>query len=348
MKSPLASLFSLISLASLIAGCGSGNDERARVNDTPTVGTIKSTECVYSLPNEALRCGTLTVPEDYDKPKARQIELPYVILPAKSGRPLADPIVYLEGGPGASAMRSIGLNATFDAIRQNRDLIMVEHRGAPGATPSLVCEDDQLVRCRAEFVASGIDLEQYSNVNTARDFEMLRRALKVERWNLFGISYGTTLAMYVMRAFPDGVRSVVLDSPTAPGTDIARADVTSQLDGLSRMAERCKADPTCDAAFPDLRTRFIDTMNRLEVNPMTLTGNSAQVVGSERLGGREFASAVVRGLQVKNILDRMPAFVDAASKRDDQRLSKIFDFSDVSNPQAAEGPELPQGSLGRA
>jgi pimeloyl-ACP methyl ester carboxylesterase len=305
------------------------------------VGSIQSTACAYSVAGETLRCGTLTVPENYARRDGRQITLPYVILPAKSGRPLADPIVYLEGGPGASVVPSIGLNAALGAIRENRDLILLEHRGNPAATPALVCDLGELAPCRADLVAQGIDLEQYNNVNTARDFEMLRRALKIERWNLFGISYGTTLAMYVMRAFPDGVRSVVLDSPTAPGTDIARADVTSQLDGVSRMADRCKVDLACNAAFPDLRARFIDTMNRLDLNPIVVAGTLAQALGTERLDGRAFASSVVRGLQWSASMVRMPALIDAASKRDVPRLSRVLDFSDVPSLSltAAAGPE---------
>src|SRR4051812_21266805 len=49
-------------------------------------------------------CGYLTVPEDRDKPDGRTIRLAVARVKAASATPPPDPIVYLEGGPGLSAL----------------------------------------------------------------------------------------------------------------------------------------------------------------------------------------------------------------------------------------------------
>ena len=49
-----------------------------------------------------VECGTLEVPENWSKPDGRWISLTYVILKSTSATPKADPILYLEGGPGGT------------------------------------------------------------------------------------------------------------------------------------------------------------------------------------------------------------------------------------------------------
>ncbi|MGF1536967.1 MAG: hypothetical protein ACFB4J_10870 [Elainellaceae cyanobacterium] len=56
------------------------------------------------IEGETITCGILTVPEDYDDPDGRQIELTYAILHSLSLAPAPDPIMDLRGGPGGSVM----------------------------------------------------------------------------------------------------------------------------------------------------------------------------------------------------------------------------------------------------
>ncbi len=52
---------------------------------------------------KTMECGIVTVPENYDKPDGRQIELFYMRLFSSSKSPAADPLIYLSGGPGLPA-----------------------------------------------------------------------------------------------------------------------------------------------------------------------------------------------------------------------------------------------------
>src|ERR1044071_8892797 len=50
------------------------------------------------------QCGTLTVPENYDKPDGRKIDLFIARVPAISLNKAPDPLFLIAGGPGTSAV----------------------------------------------------------------------------------------------------------------------------------------------------------------------------------------------------------------------------------------------------
>ena len=56
---------------------------------------------------ETYECGVVTVPENHDIPDGRQIELLFMRLYATTLAPASDPLVYLSGGPGGSALGEI-------------------------------------------------------------------------------------------------------------------------------------------------------------------------------------------------------------------------------------------------
>jgi pimeloyl-ACP methyl ester carboxylesterase len=307
-------------------------------SETPPAARFRETPCQYQLPDEHLRCGVLDVPENYAEPRGRRIQLPVAILESRAATPKDDPILYLNGGPGASSMGWLALTARVGSIRDTREVIVLEPRGAPAATPSLACAPEDLRACYRRFSREGVDLEQYNNVNTAKDVEALRRALGVRQWNLWGISYGTTWAMYVMRAHPEGVRAVVLDSPTAPGADIARADVTSFLDGLSRMQSQCDAQPDCAAAY-GLREGFA----QLNQSPRPLKHDALRAVFGERLTGDALLPILATGLQSARRYKRVPAFLDAALEGDEARMARLLDVPALPMPAHYD---LPDSALG--
>jgi pimeloyl-ACP methyl ester carboxylesterase len=224
-----------------------------------------------------VECGVLTVPEDRAHPKRGDVRLAVAIIRSAVPDPLPDPIVYFSGGPGESARnqteRFLGLD-----FGGRRDVILFDQRGTGVSTPSLDCPEavaptweglaapaparveralhrKALARCRARLVATGIDLDDFDTPATVADAEDLRRALGIEQWNLFGRSYGTTVALEVLRRDPEGVRSAVLDSvfPTDVASDAASL-VRSARRALEQLFAGCEASPACSAAYPSFRT----------------------------------------------------------------------------------------------
>src|SRR5437764_2539182 len=165
-----------------------------------------------------LRCGTVSVPRNYDTPGSGQFKLAAVVVKSLQQPPLPDPVVYISGGPGAP----LTIYADHQArtpYAPRRDLILVDQRGTGRSEPSL-CPDlnDSLVEaniavaeavgtagiedalakrratyssCRDNPITHGFNLKDFGTTVTVSDFDWVRRALGIKRWNVYGESYGT-------------------------------------------------------------------------------------------------------------------------------------------------------------
>src|SRR5262249_16670677 len=77
-----------------------------------TSSNFQSAKCPFDMAEgetegTTLSCGTLTVPEDHNDPNSKPIQLAVAIIHSSSNSPEADPILYLSGGPGDSALGEI-------------------------------------------------------------------------------------------------------------------------------------------------------------------------------------------------------------------------------------------------
>jgi len=182
--------------------------------------------------------GRFSVPEDRGDPRSRRIEIGFVRFRSTNPNPGA-PIVYLAGGPGGSGVATARgpRQPVFLALRQVADVIALDQRGVglsnhiPPCTasrrldPVLVLSEATLAAyygetlrdCVARWRAAGVAVGGYDTEQSADDLEDLRRALGVPRIDLWGISYGTHLAMAAMRRHPRSIGRVALAS--AEGMD---------------------------------------------------------------------------------------------------------------------------------
>jgi pimeloyl-ACP methyl ester carboxylesterase len=218
-----------------------------------------------------LRCGVVDVPRDYAHPQAGQFKLAVVVIRADRQPPASEPVVYLSGGPGGPLTTFTSYQAEHPLV-DGRDIILVDQRGTGHSEPSLcpslagrfaaalveaAIEPAAEARrralfaaCRTQAMAQGIDLADFGTSVTVADFDRVRQALGIARWNLFGVSYGTTIAMTLMALHPRTVRSAVLDSinPPDPMLPPWSANVT---DAVRAFLASCQADAGCGALYPD-------------------------------------------------------------------------------------------------
>ncbi len=125
-------------------------------------------------------------------------------------------------------------------------------------------------RCHEAFRQAGLDPTQFNTANSTRDLVGLMQALGYTSYNLHGTSYGTRLALETVRRHPDApIRSLVLDSPSAPTVDRLRTLATAAYDMVMQLFANCAADPACDAAYPDLPARTAALLDTLEATPLT-------------------------------------------------------------------------------
>jgi pimeloyl-ACP methyl ester carboxylesterase len=254
-------------------------------------------ETACDLPNLSqpvrarLRCGTVSVPRNYGDQGAGIFKLAVVVVRSAEQPSLPDPVVYINGGPGSPLTIYADHQAQIP-YAPRRDLILVDQRGTGRSEPGL-CPDlngrllkaniavaaqptnEALARrkaaymaCQDESIAHGIDLGDFGTEVTAQDFEWVRRALGVKRWNLYGESYGTTVAMTLTAMHPDTVRSAVLDSiyPPEP-TPLWSSIVAGARDAFFAS---CARDGACSSAFPDLANSYRQALERLGKNPLSV------------------------------------------------------------------------------
>ncbi|MDQ2779289.1 MAG: alpha/beta hydrolase, partial [Pseudomonadota bacterium] len=91
------------------------------------------------MANQAL-CGHLSRPLDPAHPAGTAIDIHYAVLPALARNRLPDPVFFIAGGPGQSAMELADvMGARMARLNNRRDLVLVDQRGTGQSAP-LRCE----------------------------------------------------------------------------------------------------------------------------------------------------------------------------------------------------------------
>ena len=231
------------------------------------------------------RCGTLSVYENRATRQGRTIGLRVVVLPATGKNRAADPVFYLEGGPGASVVEGVADIAAEDsALRRNRDLVLVDQRGTGGSYP-LMCNfygppdsiqsylgdftrPADVRRCREKLSAIA-DLTQYTTTVAVADLDDVRSALGAERVNLTGGSYATRFAQEYMRRYATRVRTATLFGLVPPSEAIPQHFGIDAQRSLDAVIAECRGDSACHAAFPRLSDEVRGVFEQLSRGPAT-------------------------------------------------------------------------------
>lgn len=256
-------------------------EETSEESPADEMGTFTEDECPFeTTADEGIRCGYLEVQEDRTDEESAMIALAVAIIPSLSDNPQADPILYLSGGPGDSALADPD-SWLESSLRDEREIILLDQRGTGFSEPNLNCvelerqEEDQSTAeaaeaCQKRLEEDGINLAAYNSAASAADVHELRLALGYEEWNLLGISYGTRLALTVMRDFPTGIRSVVLDSVYPPNVDAYTDQPLTNANAIQALLRGCAADSACNEAFPNIEERFYELVAELNESPVEL------------------------------------------------------------------------------
>ncbi|HSR73155.1 MAG TPA: prolyl aminopeptidase [Kiloniellales bacterium] len=112
---------------------------------------------------------------------------PHVLYWELCGRPDGQPVVFLHGGPGAGA--SPEHRRFFDPAHYR--IVIFDQRGAGRSIPLGA-------------------LDNNTTGHLIADIEALREELGVERWLVFGGSWGSTLALAYAQAHPERVTGLIL------------------------------------------------------------------------------------------------------------------------------------------
>lgn len=259
--------------------------------------------------------GFFEVPEDRRDPKSRKIRLSYVRFASTAAKP-GPPIIYLAGGPGGVATRALA-GPRFPimmALREVADVIAFDQRGtglsnhvperpASKRPPPPFTQAGLTSYFRTDFqeawgdwTKAGVAMTGYNTEQNADDIDDLRRHLAAEKVDLWGISYGTHLALSMLKRHGDRVNRVALASLEGQDQTVKRP---SAVDALLRQVDGLlDADPAVRAAIPDLSVLMRRVHTKMEAAPvkMAATLNGAPV--ELRIGG--FAIQLMAGGLIAN------------------------------------------------
>jgi proline iminopeptidase len=152
-----------------------------------TAGSVKAREVARSAPPRSAARRELYPPvEPYRHGYLRVSDI-HEIYYEESGNPAGKPAVFLHGGPGAGSDRRA--RQFFDP--QHYRIVVFDQRGCGRSRPSA-------------------SLVENTTWHLVADIERLRKHLGIERWLVFGGSWGSTLALAYAEANPERVSEIVL------------------------------------------------------------------------------------------------------------------------------------------
>jgi pimeloyl-ACP methyl ester carboxylesterase len=362
------SVWMIVIVALLLAACNTQPtpaSTSATTTPAPTsVPRFAKTDCWFKAPvGRDVECGWLTVPEDHAKPAGNTIKLAVARFKSDASTPQPDPIVYLEGGPGGSPLKSwpAQFDATFGPLAAKRDVILFDQRGTGYAQPALDCPEikqetldtldqnlslDQsaaltakaAAQCHDRLVQSGVNLAMYNSVQNAADVEALRQAMGYDQINLYGISYGTRLALETLRDFPKGIRSVVID-----GVVPLQADTYLQTPGngeqaLNAVFKACEEDATCNKNYPNLSQVLSDLKTKFDKDPVQLgitlhSGEKKQAL----INGDSLIGILFQSLYLTQLIPAIPRIIYDVRDGNYDMLAGLVSLNPVLSDEISMG-----------
>lgn len=180
-----------------------------------------------------------------------EVAVPHRLYVEESGNPQGIPVVFVHGGPGAGTQP---LHRRFFDPQRYR-IVLFDQRGCGRSTPHASLEDN-------------------TTQALVGDLEIIRARLGIDRWLVFGGSWGSTLGLVYAQTHPDRVLGLVLR-----GIFLCRPRDVQWFyqDGASRL-------------YPDYWEDFLSPIPEVERHDL-VTAYYARLTGADEVGRMAAAKA---------------------------------------------------------
>ena len=234
--------------------------------------------------------GEFWVMENRSNPKSRRIKLSFVRFHSTNPNKAA-PIVYLAGGPGGSGVRTASgaRFPIFMALREVADVIAFDQRGTGWSNDIPECEtkhdfpldlpltaklsavvlNQAAEECLRFWDRAGVDISGYTTQESAADLEDLRKVLGASKIKLWGISYGSHLALATLKRYPESVERAVLAGLEGLDETVKLPSHTDHF--FARVQSAIAADPDALRIYPDLAGTMRRVHAKLDRAPAKVT-----------------------------------------------------------------------------
>ncbi len=298
-----------------------------------------------SINEENIEWGYLTVPENWDKPNGKKIKIAVAVLKNTSGKADANPVIYIEGGPGAGGINGIW-GWLKHPLRSNSDIILADVRGTgfslPKFCPDLgkkfleilaknqnTTQDEKqkaiaAAACRQDLLIRDIDINEYNSKSIAKDLNALKKELGYNNWNVYGTSYGTYTAQVYANDFPQDIKSLVLNSSISDISNYYNLNTSNYVASLEKVFNACKNDPNCNKQYPDLENVYYETIEKLEKKPITVKVDQKIIPKGEfTYNAQDFKISIQQALYQKKLIELLPLLITEFNKGNTNTLSSL-------------------------
>jgi pimeloyl-ACP methyl ester carboxylesterase len=324
--------------------------------------------------NPRQRCGTVTVPLNYQHPDGKTITIEVSELAAaKSGKLRG----YLLLNPGGPALEGLNMPSTMAptlpaSVLREYDLIGFDPRGVGVSTPmscglsqsfagifpypaadgSITANIAQAKAAAKDCAKIGGELQYFTTANTARDLDRIRMALGVPRISYWGQSYGTYLGAVYTTLFPRHTDRMVLEGNVDPG-DVWQRQIRLWNQGMNdrfpdaaRVAAADNAHLGLGRTVARVTRTFLALARHLDQKPVALPGANLALTGAllrevtyELLLHNSTLAALVRFWKASADLSagKAPTAADVAALQGA--------FADLNSPGSANVPADNQASM---
>ena len=232
--------------------------------------------------------GYLEAPENRQDPVSRKIKVKYVWLKSLAENPKT-PVVFIEGGGGLCTWQAEDPEELtyWIELLEVSDLIFIDRRGEKDQSLIYLWQEDlpqdifviedaanrhyqeMVSRSLQAFDERGVDVRGYNIEEEARDVNELMTELGVERYSIFGFSFGSHIGMTVMELFPERIEKAILAGSDAPNQAFNYPRYLD--DHVDIISEMVKADPNIQNDVPDFKALIHRVMQKLERTPVVVT-----------------------------------------------------------------------------
>ena len=216
-------------------------------------------------------CLRASAPLDYARPEGEAIELFVRKFPVAKGRRRRGEVWLVAGGPGETGASFYPALATLRRAFPDYELVMPDHRGtgystklcpvqeAPESAAGLDLAGDEWGPCIGAMYADAARTQAFTVTHAARDLSGLIAAHRGKgRVYLYGVSYGTQLALRTLQVAPVPLDGLILDGLVPPegaqqweisqrtriADDVGRAFLTpAQAETVARLVAHAGTQP---------------------------------------------------------------------------------------------------------
>jgi len=299
--------------------------------------------------NISAQCGTLSVFENRETHSGRKIDIHVAVIKAWGPDPAPDPIFYLAGGPGGSAIQDAEYALlVLKSATEKRDIVLVDQRGT-GQSNRLTCPrnveesggllpiNDQMIQDLRNCLANlDADPAAYTTASAMDDLDDVRVALGYDQINLYGESYGPTAEQVYLQRHEKHVRTMTLEGVTLLDVPIFETMPHNSQLALNLLVKRCQADAACMSAYPNFGEEITALISRLEKQPVELPVTDPRTAQPAKMDRDMLVLSFHDSLVDTESAVQLPRLLHQAYQGNWNEIAQIYTHSLAENPPDSE------------